>query len=171
MLKFMGLMNSSWVLDGHDIATAFDLSCFQDIVDLGGKRGNIFRGKAGFVNIYSYLLPKVQIIPHPCCFFTKLPGCTGALAREVAKAYPSSSVTVFDLPQVVEMAQQRFCQDDDAVTFRAGEPHSAPLSHSGTIKPTDAKLHRGCKVLKRFSSLRIARFMNILLSQDEIHLI
>uniref|UniRef100_A0A3Q3XLU0 Acetylserotonin O-methyltransferase n=1 Tax=Mola mola TaxID=94237 RepID=A0A3Q3XLU0_MOLML len=93
MLKFMGLMNSSWVLDGHDIATAFDLSCFQDIVDLGG--------------------------------------CTGALAREVAKAYPSSSVTVFDLPQVVEMAQQRFCQDDDAVTFRAGD------FFSGEIPPAD----------------------------------
>lgn len=38
MLKFMGLMNSSWVLDGHDIATAFNLSAFQNIVDLGGKR-------------------------------------------------------------------------------------------------------------------------------------
>lgn len=40
MLKFMGLMNSSWVLDGHDIATAFNLSSFQNIVDLGGKRLN-----------------------------------------------------------------------------------------------------------------------------------
>lgn len=40
MLKFMGLMNSSWVLDGHDIATAFNLSCFQNIVDLGGKKLN-----------------------------------------------------------------------------------------------------------------------------------
>lgn len=37
MLKFMGLMNSSWVLDGHDIATAFNLSSFQTIVDLGGE--------------------------------------------------------------------------------------------------------------------------------------
>ena len=38
MLKFMGLMNSSWVLDGHDIVTAFSLSGFQNIVDLGGGR-------------------------------------------------------------------------------------------------------------------------------------
>lgn len=36
-VKFMGLMNSTWVLDGHDIATAFNLSCFQNIVDLGGQ--------------------------------------------------------------------------------------------------------------------------------------
>lgn len=42
MVKFMGLMNSSWVLDGHDIATAFNLSCFQNIVDLGGQIRNFF---------------------------------------------------------------------------------------------------------------------------------
>lgn len=41
MVKFMGLMNSSWVLDGHDIATAFNLSCFQNIVDLGGQIRNV----------------------------------------------------------------------------------------------------------------------------------
>nr|XP_046269442.1 acetylserotonin O-methyltransferase 2 isoform X2 [Scatophagus argus] len=93
MLKFMGLMNSSWVLDGHDIVTAFNLSCFRSIVDLGG--------------------------------------CTGALAREVAKAYPSSSVTVFDLPQVVKMAQKHFCQDDEAVAFQTGD------FFSGEIPPAD----------------------------------
>eukprot|EP00066_Takifugu_rubripes_P001593 XP_003962881.1 PREDICTED: acetylserotonin O-methyltransferase-like [Takifugu rubripes] len=88
-LKFMGLMNSTWVLDGHDIATAFNLSCFQNIVDLGG--------------------------------------CTGALAREVLKAFPSSSVTVFDLPHVVEMAQKHFAQDDDNIAFQAGDFFSDQL--------------------------------------------
>ncbi|KAK2826742.1 hypothetical protein Q5P01_020956 [Channa striata] len=89
MLKFMGLMNSSWILDGHDIATAFNLSCFHTIVDLGG--------------------------------------CTGALAREMAKAYPSSSVTVFDLPQVVETAQKHFAQENDTVTFQTGDFFSGEL--------------------------------------------
>ncbi|KAG7219879.1 hypothetical protein INR49_018783 [Caranx melampygus] len=83
MLKFMGLMNSSWVLDGHDIVTAFNLSSFQTIVDLGG--------------------------------------CTGALARELVKAYPSSSVMVFDLPQVVESAQKHFSQENDSVVFQSGD--------------------------------------------------
>lgn len=41
LLKFMGLMNSSWVLDGHDVVTAFNLSGFQTIVDLGGKRSQM----------------------------------------------------------------------------------------------------------------------------------
>uniref|UniRef100_A0A3Q1FMG4 Acetylserotonin O-methyltransferase n=1 Tax=Acanthochromis polyacanthus TaxID=80966 RepID=A0A3Q1FMG4_9TELE len=89
MLKFMGLMNSSWVLDGHDIVTAFNLSCFQNIIDLGG--------------------------------------CTGALAREMAKAYPSSSVTVFDLPQVVETAQKHFSQENDNVLFQTGDFFSGEL--------------------------------------------
>ncbi|XP_039459565.1 acetylserotonin O-methyltransferase 2 isoform X2 [Oreochromis aureus] len=83
MLKFMGLMNSSWVLDGHDIVTAFNLSGFQNIVDLGG--------------------------------------CTGALAREMAKAYPSSTVTVFDLQQVVETAQKHFSQENDIIVFQSGD--------------------------------------------------
>ncbi|XP_023151383.2 acetylserotonin O-methyltransferase 2 [Amphiprion ocellaris] len=89
MLKFMGLMNSSWVLDGHDIVTVFNLSCFQNIVDLGG--------------------------------------CTGALAREMVKAYPSSTVTVFDLPQVVETAQKHFSQESDAVLFQTGDFFSGEI--------------------------------------------
>uniref|UniRef100_A0A8D3DYQ1 Acetylserotonin O-methyltransferase n=1 Tax=Scophthalmus maximus TaxID=52904 RepID=A0A8D3DYQ1_SCOMX len=89
MLKFMGLMNSSWILDGHDITTAFDLSCFQTIVDLGG--------------------------------------CTGALAREMAMEYPSSTVTVFDLPQVVELAHRHFSQENDAVVFQTGDFFSGEI--------------------------------------------
>lgn len=50
-LKFMGLMNSTWVLDGHDIATAFNLSCFHNIVDLGGQIRN------------SLLLPQTMLRP------------------------------------------------------------------------------------------------------------
>ncbi|XP_014850542.1 PREDICTED: acetylserotonin O-methyltransferase-like [Poecilia mexicana] len=83
MLKFMGIMSCHWVLDGHDVVTAFDLSRFQKVVDLGG--------------------------------------CTGALANEMARAYPASSVTVFDLPQVVEAAQKHFKQEDSGVTFQSGD--------------------------------------------------
>ncbi|XP_061750992.1 acetylserotonin O-methyltransferase 2 isoform X2 [Nerophis ophidion] len=121
MVKFMGLMNSSWNLDGQDVVTAFNLSCFQKIVDLGG--------------------------------------CTGALARELAKAYPSSSITVFELPRVVEMAQKHFPQENDTFTFLSGD-----FFH-GDVPPADLyvlarilhdwseekcltllkKLHRACK--------------------------
>lgn len=39
----------------------------------------------------------------------------------MAKAYPSSSVTVFDLPQVVGTAQKHFSQENDVVVFQTGE--------------------------------------------------
>ncbi|KAI5622839.1 acetylserotonin O-methyltransferase [Silurus asotus] len=83
MLKFMGLMNSSWVIDGHDVVTAFDLSRFKSIVDVGG--------------------------------------CSGALARELSKAYPASTVTVLDLPKVIQTAQKHFCQSDDTIKLQEGD--------------------------------------------------
>lgn len=93
MLKFMGLMNSTWVTDGHDIVTAFDLSSFKTVIDLGG--------------------------------------CSGALARELAKEYPSSTVTVLDLPAVVQTAQRHFAQQDDTICFQEGD------FFEGEIPPAD----------------------------------
>lgn len=108
MIKFMGLMNSSWVLDGHDVVRAFDLSRFQRIVDLGGKKPLAAASR-----------PSTH--ENRLCSLKPRTGCTGALAHEVAKAYPSSSVVVFDLPGVVEAAQKHFPQENDAVAFESGE--------------------------------------------------
>ncbi len=47
-------------------------------------------------------------------------GCSGALARELAKEYPSSTVTVLDLPAVVQTAQRHFAQQDDTICFQEG---------------------------------------------------
>ncbi|XP_034042531.1 probable bifunctional dTTP/UTP pyrophosphatase/methyltransferase protein [Thalassophryne amazonica] len=51
-----------------------------------------------------------------------LGGCTGAMAYEFTKAYPGLSVTVFDLPAVVEMSDH-FCppHTDNRVSFVAGD--------------------------------------------------
>ncbi|KAL0969512.1 hypothetical protein UPYG_G00228250 [Umbra pygmaea] len=93
MLKFMGLMNSTWVLDGQDIATAFNLAGFRSMVDLGG--------------------------------------CSGALARELSKTYPSSSVTVLDLPKVIQTARQHFTEQNDTIMFQEGD------FFDGDIPPAD----------------------------------
>ncbi|KAM3862294.1 putative bifunctional dTTP/UTP pyrophosphatase/methyltransferase protein [Diretmus argenteus] len=49
-------------------------------------------------------------------------GCTGAMAYEFTKAHPGLSVTVFDLPDVVEMSGH-FCplHTDNRVSFVAGD--------------------------------------------------
>ncbi|XP_054471584.1 probable bifunctional dTTP/UTP pyrophosphatase/methyltransferase protein [Anoplopoma fimbria] len=51
-----------------------------------------------------------------------LGGCTGAMAYEFTKAHPGLSVTVFDLPAVVEMSE-RFhpLHKDNRVSFVAGD--------------------------------------------------
>ncbi|XP_029315176.1 putative bifunctional dTTP/UTP pyrophosphatase/methyltransferase protein isoform X1 [Cottoperca gobio] len=51
-----------------------------------------------------------------------LGGCTGALAYEFTKAHPGLSVTVFDLPTVVEMSEQFHpLRADNRVSFVAGD--------------------------------------------------
>lgn len=58
-------------------------------------------------------------------FFSPLsllpPGCTGALAYEFTKAHPELTVTVFDLPAVVELSEHFQPQHtDNRVSFVAG---------------------------------------------------
>uniref|UniRef100_A0A4W5JX41 Acetylserotonin O-methyltransferase-like n=1 Tax=Hucho hucho TaxID=62062 RepID=A0A4W5JX41_9TELE len=51
-----------------------------------------------------------------------LGGCTGAMAYEFAKAHPGLSVTMFDLPKVIEMSGHFRPHDaDDRVSFVAGD--------------------------------------------------
>uniref|UniRef100_A0A8C7P7K2 Acetylserotonin O-methyltransferase-like n=1 Tax=Oncorhynchus mykiss TaxID=8022 RepID=A0A8C7P7K2_ONCMY len=51
-----------------------------------------------------------------------LGGCTGAMAYEFAKAHPGLSVTMFDLPEVIEMSSHFRPHDaDDRVSFVAGD--------------------------------------------------
>lgn len=53
------------------------------------------------------------------------PGCTGAIAYELTKAHPGLSVTVFDLPAVVEMSEHFHpSHKDNRVSFVAG-----PFAH------------------------------------------
>ncbi|MBN3305588.1 ASMT methyltransferase, partial [Amia calva] len=119
MQKFMGLMNSTWVIDGHDVVTAFDLSPFKTVVDLGG--------------------------------------CTGALAREVSKAYPDSSVTVFDLPKVVEMAKKHYLEADDTISFQEGDFFSSEIPAADVYILAriihDWKEEKCVQLLKRLHSL------------------
>ncbi|XP_051260605.1 probable bifunctional dTTP/UTP pyrophosphatase/methyltransferase protein isoform X3 [Dicentrarchus labrax] len=51
-----------------------------------------------------------------------LGGCTGAMAYEFTKAHPALSVTVFDLPAVIEMREHFHpLQKDNRVSFVAGD--------------------------------------------------
>lgn len=105
----MKAMHSYANVTGKAVATAFDLSSFRTACDLGGKERTRRLNKPPMERNLS--------LTSPLCFT----GCTGAIAYEITKAHPELSVTVFDLPGVVEMSGQ-FCplHSGDRVTFVAG---------------------------------------------------
>uniref|UniRef100_A0A8C9TDL3 Acetylserotonin O-methyltransferase n=1 Tax=Scleropages formosus TaxID=113540 RepID=A0A8C9TDL3_SCLFO len=94
MIKFMQLMNSTWNVCGRDVMTAFDLSPFKTIYDLGG--------------------------------------CSGALAKQCVRAYPQSSVTIFDLPKVVSTCREHFVSPtDERIFFHEGITSFPPNGNLG----------------------------------------
>lgn len=105
----MNAMHNIAKVTGKAVATAFDLSSFKTACDLGGKeRAHRFMFLSNQPFFYLFFL----------IFF---PGCTGAMAYEFTKAHPELSVTVFDLPAVVEMSEQFHpLHTDSRVSFVAG---------------------------------------------------
>ncbi|XP_042315027.1 acetylserotonin O-methyltransferase-like [Sceloporus undulatus] len=90
MKKFLDTMNSVWVLNGNEMMSAFDLSCFPLICDVGGG------------------------------------GC--ALAKECVSLYPNSTVTIFDLPKVIETAKKHYVSSEEhRITFHKGDFFKDPV--------------------------------------------
>ncbi|NXJ03617.1 ASMT methyltransferase, partial [Odontophorus gujanensis] len=84
MLKFLAGQNSIWSICGRDVLTAFDLSPFTWIYDLGGGGG--------------------------------------ALAQECVSLYPNCMVTIYDLPNVVQVAKERLVpQEERRIAFHEGD--------------------------------------------------
>ncbi|XP_042722906.1 acetylserotonin O-methyltransferase isoform X1 [Lagopus leucura] len=84
MLKFLAGQNSIWSICGRDVLTAFDLSPFTQIYDLGGGGG--------------------------------------ALAQECVFLYPNCTVTVYDLPKVVQVAKERLVPPEERrIAFHEGD--------------------------------------------------
>ncbi|XP_028581476.2 acetylserotonin O-methyltransferase-like [Podarcis muralis] len=87
---FMGAMDEKWHLFGREIMTAFDLSHFPLVCDVGG--------------------------------------CTGACAKEYISLYPNSTVTILDLPEIVEQAKNHYVSSQDhQITFHKGDFFKDPI--------------------------------------------
>ncbi|KAB1252507.1 Acetylserotonin O-methyltransferase [Camelus dromedarius] len=58
-------------------------------------------------------------------------GCSGALAKECVALYPACRVTVFDIPEVVQMAEKHFSfAGEERISFREGDFFTDPLPHA-----------------------------------------
>ncbi|XP_058041708.1 acetylserotonin O-methyltransferase-like isoform X1 [Ahaetulla prasina] len=82
--SFSNFMNELWPVLGREVLSAFDLSQFPLICDLGGN--------------------------------------TGSLAKELISLYQNCTVTIFDLPEVVE-ASKNHClpSEESRIIFHAGD--------------------------------------------------
>ncbi|XP_029457614.1 acetylserotonin O-methyltransferase-like [Rhinatrema bivittatum] len=60
----------------------------------------------------------LSLFPNVC----DLGGCSGALAKECISLYPASTVTIYDLPKVVQTAKKHFISpDEDRIRFQEGD--------------------------------------------------
>ncbi|XP_070799420.1 acetylserotonin O-methyltransferase-like [Pituophis catenifer annectens] len=82
--SFSNFMNELWPLLGREVLSAFDLSQFQLVCDLGGN--------------------------------------TGSLAKILISLYPNCTVTIFDLPEVVEVSKNHCLSSEESrIIFHAGD--------------------------------------------------
>ncbi|XP_070945535.1 probable bifunctional dTTP/UTP pyrophosphatase/methyltransferase protein isoform X2 [Macaca nemestrina] len=81
-------------------------------------------------------------------------GCTGALARELAREYPRLQVTVFDLPDVVELAVHFQPAGPQAaqIHFAAGDFFRDPLP--------SAELYVLCQILHNWSDDKVHKLLS-----------
>lgn len=81
-------------------------------------------------------------------------GCTGALARELAREYPGLQVTVFDLPDVVELAAHFQPAGPQAaqIHFAAGDFFRDPLP--------SAELYVLCRILHNWSDDKVHKLLS-----------
>uniref|UniRef100_A0A8C1PM21 Acetylserotonin O-methyltransferase 2 n=1 Tax=Cyprinus carpio TaxID=7962 RepID=A0A8C1PM21_CYPCA len=133
-----------------------DLLVAIDIVDVEVVQGTAFYSSTDVANLYlaktspkslhdrDFLQKKyyskisVCLYCFPDFYYAEIHGTTFDLSNfktvrdlgELAKEDPSSTVTVLDLPAVVQTAQQHFTQQDDTICFQEGSNHiHAHLRH------------------------------------------
>ncbi|ELV12575.1 acetylserotonin O-methyltransferase [Tupaia chinensis] len=83
-LQFTRGLQEVWSVHGRSVLTAFDLSPFPVVCDLGGS--------------------------------------SGALAKECTALYPECTVTVFDIPEVVQMVKEHFSfPEEGRIHFHEGD--------------------------------------------------
>ncbi|XP_029459509.1 acetylserotonin O-methyltransferase-like isoform X5 [Rhinatrema bivittatum] len=59
----------------------------------------------------------LSLFPNVC----DLGGCSGALAKECISLYPASTVTIYDLPKVLQIAKKHFISPDEhRISFQEG---------------------------------------------------
>ncbi|XP_039356553.1 acetylserotonin O-methyltransferase-like isoform X2 [Mauremys reevesii] len=96
----------------------------------------------------------------PFTIIYDLGGCAGGLAQECISLYPKSTVTIYDLPKVVQVAKERFVPPEERrITFHEGDFFKDPIPEADLYilarilhdwaddkcMQLLAKIHKACK--------------------------
>ncbi|XP_065436823.1 acetylserotonin O-methyltransferase-like isoform X2 [Chrysemys picta bellii] len=96
----------------------------------------------------------------PFTIIYDLGGCAGGLAQECISLYPNSTVTIYDLPKVVQVAKERFVPPEERrITFHEGDFFKDPIPEADLYilarilhdwaddkcMQLLAKIHKACK--------------------------
>ncbi|XP_030664504.1 probable bifunctional dTTP/UTP pyrophosphatase/methyltransferase protein isoform X2 [Nomascus leucogenys] len=135
-LRFMQAMHGMAKLTARQVATAFDLSCFSSACDVGAGRR------------------REEYSPPPLAWKDFPAGCTGALAQELAREYPHLQVTVFDLPDITELAAHFQPAGPQAaqIHFAAGDFFRDPLP--------SAELYVLCRILHDWPDAKVHKLLS-----------
>ncbi|KAF3815751.1 hypothetical protein GH733_016290 [Mirounga leonina] len=100
---------------------------FSAIYRSEGERLQIMRGLQDIWSISGrHVLAAFDLSPFP--LICDIGGCSGALAKECTSLYPGCRVTVFDIPEVVQMAKKHFSFLEEArISFCEGDFFKDPL--------------------------------------------
>uniref|UniRef100_A0A4X1T8E7 Acetylserotonin O-methyltransferase n=1 Tax=Sus scrofa TaxID=9823 RepID=A0A4X1T8E7_PIG len=95
---------------------------FSAIYRSEGERLQFLRGLGDVWSVEGRgVLAAFDLSPFP--LVCDLGGCSGALAKECTSLYAGCHVTVFDMPDVVQMAKRHFSfPEDGRISFREGGP-------------------------------------------------
>ncbi|PNI11675.1 ASMT isoform 3 [Pan troglodytes] len=117
-LQFMQALQEVWSVNGRSVLTAFDLSVFPLMCDLGGT----------WIKLETIILSKLSQGQKTKHRVFSLIGGAGALAKECMSLYPGCKITVFDIPEVVWTAKQHFSfQEEEHIDFQEGDFFKDPL--------------------------------------------
>ncbi|MEE6469058.1 hypothetical protein FKM82_008485 [Ascaphus truei] len=56
-----------------------------------------------------------------------LGGCSGGLAKQFVSVYPESTVTILDMPKVVQTAKKHFITGEERISFQEGDFFNDPI--------------------------------------------
>ncbi|MEE6469056.1 hypothetical protein FKM82_008485 [Ascaphus truei] len=108
---------------------AFGISS-KDIFDGVYRSEDQMKSFMGFMDSIWNICGKDMIAAFDLSVFSTvydLGGCSGGLAKQFVSVYPESTVTILDMPKVVQTAKKHFITGEERISFQEGDFFNDPI--------------------------------------------